>query len=673
MEVREKYRFQIEGDVIVNPEGWKDFELRLKRDDEIAGLLVSSTNNFTFKGNGYDLLKQRFDDNFNDKANVSIEILQDDDTYLLQYNGVAILTNILFNLEKRTADTTIEDASFQGAISGNKNIKAFLDTDFTKNNEQITALTVFNMDYFAPNGSFTPIRLRKMYRYKDALDFLVRFMTDDLVKGVQSAYLDDVNNFGGASLLYLTTGEGVRVANPTAPNISFSQLITFLSKTHDLTFDFVTDSNGDPVMRIEEREFFFGATNSDTIRDIVDLTVEIDETKIGSHIEIGNNNTFPTGNCSATARFFSFQSEDYGLGGKGNIDNLIDLKTDFITDSNVIEDIVANNNDSFEDDIVVVMGNVSGAQATRFQSTQYCSNNFFYNLEFTNDNIINRTLSAIPGSVVKFLQGGTTPAKITRGLDELFTIFTFPTPPLIFDAFQQSIPITIDNLISFVDVVYDVGSNYVTTPQTFYEVPFEGTFSFEATVVATFSIIRIFKDDQFAVVAAEYRIAIERRDASLTILKEQVLSSPISAQFFQQIGEPQSPLFTRRKVRTVQATMDCDTSDRIVVRVLHTSVSSANVLELAVNVPPLPSSFFKCLGAAEDNGVFKVFDPLVFRARQYKFQKNLPLTRTDNIRANSRSSIIINELSDISLDKTTWIEEMRNNIETGVTQFTTIN
>jgi len=49
------------------------------------------------------------------------------------------------------------------------------------------------------------------------------------------------------------------------------------------------------------------------------------------------------------------------------------------------------------------------------------------------------------------------------------------------------------------------------------------------------------------------------------------------------------------------------------------------------------------------------------------------LQRSDNIRDNTRSSFIINELSDTSLDKTVWIEEMVNNVETGETSFTMIN
>ncbi len=683
MEVREKYQFRIESiignplEIITNPEGWKDFELRLKRDDDITGLLVSSTNKFTFKEDGYDVLKQRFDDNYNDKVRVTIDILQADNTYIEQYNGVVILTNILFNLEKRTAETTIEDANFQGAISGNKNIKMFLDTSLTKNGEEITAIERFNLDYFIANGTYQSLTLRRAYLYKDALDLLVRYMTDDEVKGVQSVYLDDVNNFGGAALPYITNGVSINSASNTAPNVSFSELIIFLSKTHDLTFDFVTDTNGDPVMRIEEREFFFSSSSSETFRDLTDLTVEIDKLKISSHIEVGNNNTFPSGNCSSTTRWFSFQKEDYALRGKGNVDNLIDLTTDFITDSNVIEEIVVNSTTDWEDNIFVVLGNTAGTEATKFQSTAYCSNSFFYNLEFTNDNIVSRQLNALPESVTKYLVGGTTPSKAKTGAQFIETIAEV-SPLVIIN------PIGINVLLNFTDPIYDIGSNYLSNPSTingipvptFYDVPFEGVFSFFAEVTTNFAITDFpGSAGDTPNVTITYKMSIERWNAAFTVLKESQSSVIIQLSFghgqaFEDF--PQVALNFRTRVRSLSITMNCDVSDKIVVRVFYTVVAGEDIFKVKAFIPP-GNANFKCLGADEDTGVFKVFDPNSFRARRYKFEKNLPLTQSDNIRNNARSSIVINELSDTTLDKITWIEEMVNNIETGTTSFTTIN
>ena len=657
----DKYKFILEGNEVSNPNGWDKFELRLKRDDDIAGLLISSTNKFTFKGDGYDIIKDRFDNNYNDKINATIEVLEDN-SYVEKYKGVIILTDVLFNLEKRTVQTTIEDASFQGAIQANKNVKSFLNAGMTKNGEQVTSLTIFNLDYFIANGTYQSLANRRAYLLKDALDFMVRFMTDDTVKGIQSTYLDDTANFDGV-LPYITTGEAIRLANSDAPNVSFSELMTFLQRTHDLTFDFVTVS-GEVVMRIEERAFFFQSDVTDTFRDLTDLSLNVDSQKIASHLEVGNNTTADAGNCSLTTRFFSFQEEDYALKGKGNVDKLIDLKTDFVTDSNVIQYIVTNlSDDEFDDNIVIVQA--STTQAARFQSTSYCSNNYYYNASFTNDKIIDRNLNAIPNSITKYLTAATTPAKaeISQAtvLDTNATGFVGMPDDILTDVVRYINPLEFDSEI------YDLGNNYdPNLPDTFYDVPFTGNFSFQANVYASLQLTEIW-NTSFAT-SISFSIEIRRWNASFTQMKESVKSGEISVGF--------TSLYQMKFLnRSVQTTMSCDTGDRVNVLVVfrvHAGTTNVKTI-IATIIKNTNLTFFECLGAEDDAGTYKVFDPNSFKARLFKFRKNVSLQRSDNIRENTRSSFIINELSDTTLDKTVWIEEVVNNVETGETSFTMIN
>ena len=657
----DKYKFLLEGIEVSNPNGWDKFELRLKRDDDIAGLLISSTNKFTFKGDGYDIIKDRFDNNYNDKINATIEVLEDN-TYTEKYKGVIILTDVLFNLEKRTAQTTIEDASFQGAIQANKNVKSFLNAGMTKNGEQVTSLTIYNLDYFNAVGAPLSLANRRAYLLKDALDFMVRFMTDDTVKGIQSDYLDDTANFDGY-LPYITTGEAIRLANSDAPNVSFSELMTFLQRTHDLTFDFITVS-GEIVMRIEDRAFFFQSDVTDTFRDLTDLSLNVDAQKIASHLEVGNNTTADAGNCSLTTRFFSFQEEDYALKGKGNVDKLIDLKTDFVTDSNVIQYIVTNlSDDEFDDNIVIVQA--STTQAARFQSTNYCSNNYYYNASFTNDKIIDRNLNAIPNSITKYLTAATTPAKaeISQAtiLDTNATGFVGMPDDILTDVVRYINPLEFDSEI------YDLGNNYdPNLPDTFYDIPFTGNFSFQANVYASLQLTEIW-NTSFAT-SISFSIEIRRWNSTFTQMKESVKSGEITVGF--------TSLYEMKFLnRSVQTTMSCDTSDRVNVLVVfrvHAGTTNVKTI-IATIIKNANLTFFECLGAEDDAGTYKVFDPNSFKARLFKFRKNVSLQRSDNIRENTRSSFIINELSDTDLDKTVWIEEVVNNVETGETSFTMIN
>lgn len=664
----DKYKFSIQDIEVVNPEGWKDFELRLKRDDDIAGLLISSTNKFTFKGNGYDIIKDRFDNNYNDKLTAKIEVLENNN-YSEKYNGVIILTDVLFNLEKKTAQATIEDASFQGAIQGNKNIKAIIDSGMTKNGVQITSPEDFNLDYFIANGTYQNLADRKAYLLKDTLDFMVRFMTDDIVKGVQSAYLDDTANFDGY-LPYITTGEAIRLANSDAPNISFSELITFLSKTYDLTFDFITVS-GEIVMRIEDRAFFFQSDVTDTFRDLTDLTLNIDAQKIASHLEVGNNTTADSGNCSLTTRFFSFQKEDYALRGKGNVDKLINLTIDFVTDSNVIEFIVGNlSNDKFDDDIIIVQAayyKVSEPKyrAATFVNADYCSGDPYYNGSFTNDKIINRVLGAIPGAIFKQLTTTASPARAEQStaFDEHLLLQLVPAFPYL------------NSRVPFPDVIYDTGGYYnISDPnKTFYDIPFPGKYSFKARINFKVQILYYTQIGQLHKGWLKYGVwvRLERWNAAGTIRREYkdsptqiptLLTGVLTVDNIVSLG-----------IRDVSITMDCANGDRILVKTILAVYEHQPSMEISLYLFKTPDTYFECSGSEDDGGVYEEFDPNSFKARLYKFRKNVSLSRTDNIRDNTRSSLIINELSDTTLDKTVWIEEMVNNVETGETSFTMIN
>ena len=472
----DKYQFILDGIIVTNPEGWKDLEFTAERDKSISGLLVLFTSKLRFSNDGYGLIKVKFDANYNDKISAIIQRF-DGTTFITDFEGVILLSDVKFNLERKEVEVTVEDRSFQGAISNNKNIKSFLNAGFTKNGVQITPPTQVILDYFrVSDGNYIAgFADRTHTLLSDALDFLVRFMTDDVVKGIQSTYLTTASNFETA-LLYIVVGEEIRTgANTFIPNVSFAQIMEFLKRTHNLSFDFI-EVNNEPVMRIENREFFFNTTNLTTIRNIKDLTQAVDKQRLFSHLEVGNNTFTEAGNCSPTTRFFTFRDEDYAIQGKSNIDKLLDLKTDFITDSNTIQDILDNNNDEFDEDIFIVAAFLNATQVKRFQDPSFCSNLFFYNQGLTNDQVILRQIDSVPGSVAKFLSADSTQCSI--GLLADAPLFVQPTSPILVIVQTFS-----DERVNFRiedPPFFDLGDNFNSlNNQHFYDIPLAGDYSFE--------------------------------------------------------------------------------------------------------------------------------------------------------------------------------------------------
>lgn len=661
----EKYRFTLNGTLLTrNPENWKDIQVTLERQKDIEGLLLIFTSNLTFVEDGYDLLREQFDDNYNNKITANIDILNSNDTYDRLFTGSILLSDIKFNLNKNTAIVSIEDTSFFGAIDNNKNIKTFLNSEFTKNREKVTQPTSFQLDYFTPStGVFLGLTGRDHYLISDALDFLVRFMTDDEVKGIVSTYLTTSSNFEGG-LLYITTGEQIRTGGGNHPNVSFKQLFQFLQRTHNISFVVETNSSGDPVMRIEEKEFFFEQTTSFTIRSIRDLELTVDKQKLFSHLEIGNNTFEKSGNFSSTVRFFSFRDEDYLIEGKSNVDKVLDFKTDFITDNNVIEKIVVTNigsgDDEFDEDNIIVTGNTEGTLTTKFSSPD-----FHYNKGLTNDQIILRQINSIPNSVSKYLTAQSTPSRASK-TNLTSIIIQEPVPSII--VLQN--PVTFDDESS---PNYDLGNNFnELSPNHHYEIPFNGVFSFSISADYRVSI------STSATLAApilkfRYRIRIQRFDSPIQNLQEtQEVFGP--TQTINHIAGDQFTEITGRVTGNFSLSSTTGQKIRvdIAVQVLETQafvLGTALFQILSTQSSPVGDTAFTCTGADNDAGVYQIFDPADFRALVYKFKKNTNFTDFNTLQSQSLRRIRFNEGSDPALDTLAWIDKIDYKVETSETDY----
>jgi len=663
----EKYRFTLDDIILIrNPENWKDIEVTIERQKDIEGLLLIFTSNLTFVQDGYNLLRTQFDLNYNNKITASIDRLDSNDVYVRLFTGAIRLSDIQFNLNKKTAIVKMEDVSFFGGIDHNKNVKTFLNSEFTKNGVKITTPTAFQLDYFTPTtGVFFGFVNRDHYLVSDALDFLVRFMTDDEVKGIVSTYLTTASNFEGG-LLYITTGEEIRTGTGLHPNVSFKELFQFLKRTHNISFVIEEDSNGDPIMRIEEKAFFFESTTSFIAQNIKDLELTVDKQKLFSHLEVGNKTFEKSGNFSSTTRFFSFRDEDYSLEGKANVDKLLDFKTDFVTDNNVIEKIVVTNigtgDDEFDEDNIIVTGNTGGTATIAFTSP-----NHHYNKGLTNDQIILRQINSIPNSIAKYLTAQTTPSRAAT-ISEYVIGFLKPGLYALHD---------LDRVNYRNDSTggnFDLGANYnEVSPNFFYEIPFNGKFTFKQRAGVNIEIGK-FGDANFITGSIEYRLITNIRrlnSAQTTTIQEHIVSSPT---LIETMPCTFPPCIFGQKVSS-QITMDCSLGEKIIVSVIlqvfsYSFVSLFNPPENFKSRMILSAgSFFACLGADNDAGVYQVFDPKDFRALIYKFQKNTNFTDFNTLTSQSLRRIRFNEGSDPALDKLAWIDKINYKVETSEADF----
>lgn len=659
----EKYRFLL-NDIVLNrtPEGWKEITLAIERNADLNIALLSFTSNVTFLGDGYDFLFNEYTLNYNNSVDVTIERLSDTtEDYVTEFEGRILLTEVVFNLDKHTALTAIEDRSFSSRISTRLANKAILDSEFSVNGVKIAVTPSFAMDFFRENGTYTGnLADRKVYEVKATLDFLVRFMTDDEVKGVVSSYLSDISNFN-QGLLYILTPKELRLKDQDAPDVSFEQVFKNLQRTHNLSFAFEKDSNGDPVMRVEDQEFFFDTTEALEIRDIKNLELSTNSDKVFSHLEVGNEIS-TTGAFPTDVRFFVFKEEQYAIQGKSVFNSPLDLKNDFITDTNVFMDIIENNNDEYDDEILIVEGHFQGIEALRFPSPV-----FHYNEGFRNNEIINRFLNGIPNSVAKFLTAPSTTCLIGANTQALLTApVSITSAQLLFT--NESSPF------------FDSGSNYVSTPDinnnlSYYLVPFDDTFGFRYNINFDINFERktVFTTPDEANDAS---LRIEIKAIRLTNDFNTVLQSIDETRFYLLNSDNNLEIVGQGALNTSIVNFDRTVSFNpllgekiiiaIVIRILNTNSLNSFTMDM------LPSSDFGCLGSQGDGGVFQVIEPSDYRAQLYKFIKNVSLSDIRKILVNPFKKVIANPGSDTNEDRSTWVKSLTYNLETSEATFENI-
>ncbi len=393
------FRFYLDNNLVSDPINWSEFSETIERDDVIKGLLPKYEIKLQFTGGAYDyLLQQLIANGFCKLVELRVEYRCSGGNYDTILNGYIFLTECKFNLNKCIVDCEVEDNNFGARIYRNKSIKVYLDTLLTKNEEVLTACDYDSISFFTPLTGTYGGTARKVYNIHDVFRFLVEFMSDNLV-GFESTYLSTIN-------MTLISGDGIR--NPIAglaPFVSFEDVFKEVNKKFPIAFTMIEGSDGRPTLKIEEEGYFFNQTDSIQIDNIEDLRQSFNNEVLYSSVKFGGiTATFNAGiHHFGYIRFLSFKEEEYFLQGNCNIDKVLDLYSEFISDSNIIEELFVTNtsNDAYDENVFFI--EASSTQATRTASPTTLIAPYYYNASLTNKEVSARY--NYNGSLALFLSG----------------------------------------------------------------------------------------------------------------------------------------------------------------------------------------------------------------------------------------------------------------------------
>lgn len=420
-----RYKFYLDSIEIDQPQGWDKMEEGINRKDEEKSILITQNVPLEFVGTGYTHLKQKeSDEGWNSLSEFLVkESCNQDGIYEDAITGIIFTSDVEFDLEQCIAKAKIQDNSYYAKIYNNKSLEFLMHVGKSKSNTVISPATITQTHFFRPSdGSYYGIlsgtdkeRSSAGYRIYDVLKYLVSAMTDDEV-GFESTTFDTGGIYEGA---WLTCGMVIRRVQSGLslaefenifPKISWSKAMQELDRKHNIGV-WVELSNGQPVIRVEDLNYYFNHAVVLTLNNIKGITQSTDVNKLYSKVVFGSNNVLHKSNTSLNQlsfpediSFVGFKKEEYIIISKANIDRTLDLSCEWITSSNIIEDVVINGNKTHDSKIFLIYQNVGSPYQCSYSN--WITNNpppYYYNEKYINANVAQRYLGGIPSAIADYL------------------------------------------------------------------------------------------------------------------------------------------------------------------------------------------------------------------------------------------------------------------------------
>lgn len=674
------------------PKGIEDIEEVIKRDDdEIGGVFISYDGELEFWGDGFRYIYDKF------KQNgfcwiINLQIIDNDNNRELR--GLIRISSCVFDLQKYVVKCPIDDNNFGAYIFNNKNIKAKLDVGKSKNGVPIQPAAVQSWTLFNPQAQ-TASSNRYGVTYYEAMKFLVAFMSDGKIK-FKSDFLQygvsQFNNIIGSQLV-LMKGLEIRIYLNNDESIvttSFKDAFDNLRKLFPVLFGIEIDSNGDIYLRIEKEEHFANTQNSLVIDYQDDLILSFDTYKLYSNIKIGSGkvanykqNANPQIHSFAPIRFIQFQKEEYQLQGLCNIDKAKDLELTYITDHNIIEELVESNttNSSYDNDIFIIecFQDAPGLREAVAYTLPGIVNAKLYNIGLSNRRVIERF--GFAGSLAFYEANVDASFKAERPTEDIFyavsrySVNAQPNeaPYVIFSSGSPPIPIPLQK-IQYPNEIYDNSNSYNNTLYEFV-VPATGYYTFEVR-------------QTFLMAANAYYLGynqlgqLSNNPATVkNVLLLAVLDSLNNLLFeFKNIEIYDNNIQGEDlKTQTINQSIYLTAGQKVVVYVKAfikpknpvTENLNNNTTGYEEDVMQIKEGTFECTASLTGGGVYRNEDSQNQYLVNLQFNNLTTQNQWDNIKFGVTKAILVNR--DGNVNYTCWVKELRRNWITTATEFRTIS
>lgn len=381
----------LDGEQVPEPGKWEEFTEEIERSWDLRLIAVQYPNTVIFNGGGYELLRDMYIEGLCSSLEYRCDFFCGGKTYVVARAQLNI-SDIEWNLNKCEATCKLADDGFGARINNNKSIKVFLDAPNSKNGTSIGECPSFDLEVFDsqdPEPDYLP-NPAKAYDWLEAMNYVVRFITDDAIT-VNSPWYDSLNTDEKYAIV---TGLELRKRTGTnqAPEVSFKQLFESMWKKYNLWAVVTRASGGDPILSILQDGDTYGEGVAFSLPNQDDLEQSTDLERMYSSVRLGDEKEIKDYDGLEDIPFLpmaTYCTEEYYIEGTCNTDSQLDLVMDYPYGHNIINAIRGGTTDNDDDPCIIQYSDYS-LRATKSDWFNPGSTPYLYNEALRNIKIANR-------------------------------------------------------------------------------------------------------------------------------------------------------------------------------------------------------------------------------------------------------------------------------------------
>ncbi len=656
------YRYYLDNILVDEPTGFDDFITNIKRDESLKGIFISKDISLTFRGSGYTYLKTNFDAlGHCVEVQVRIEKLENAN-WIYFYEGVIFLTDVQWQDFNKQASVKVTERSYSARIFNNKSIGVIPTSTVSKNLfTTITDAPVYQMGLFDPSVGTKIGTYCRVLRVDEVLNNMVQWMSDGEMDLLSDYFTDTAYaNFNIGSytkgVLLLTTGYAIRRAgNSTGisaaefsqnmKTLSFNSLFSSLDKQFKIRLS-VVQNTSPRQLQIEQEPYFRTGTNIIKLTDVEEVKTKTAVERLYNRVKFGSNEVLNVASVDfpESIRFVGFNQEEYYVLGQCNIDNTLDLETEIVTSSNVIQYVIDNPSDTqYDEKWFLIHATETPYLTSGFQfdaiSTNWlgaASPYYYYNEILTNAYVANRYLGGVPNSIATSLVAQDNSFDSRSGQYQGSPVVGTATfEPYVFDI-----------------EVSDPNGNYNNATYE-YTAPVSGQYSFSVSLPLIF-------DNQYPANGVPnssnqvdiYLVVYDSGGfAGGTIIQTRTIFSQVVV----------APHNTQYDV-SVSGSVSLTGGEKVVVRVdLENWKATALGIGTFVRVKGL--AVFACTATADGGGIYNQYDPSLYPVLTHEMEYLLTDRQIRFIEAGVTGQISFAVNGEVV--KSGWIETIKHNHKTG--------